>query len=440
MRRAFVGVIIASLMIIGLSTIAPTQKDRPTEVRDTMEILSLVGDIEARTQVFVLPKVPGEVQELNVEVGASVSKGDILAVVEHEELELGVRQAKAALEAAKAGLRQTEALSKINIISQVEQAQAGLSAAKVTLDQAKALSFTQTIAQVTQAEAGLAAIKANMKKAKEGARKQEKKQVEASVEQARAGLENARSNHERMKELFERGSTSQQTFEASETQLDVAEAQYEAARQQLDLLDEGSRKEDIEALEAQVRQAEAALEIAKKLEETRNWEKDIALVEAKLEQAEALFKLAKASEESRTWEDEIIRASMTVEQAKIALELAQKQLSDATITAPISGIISMRNIELGGMASPQSPIFQIVDMDIVKAKVSITESNLYKIRLGDKAVVSVDALREPVEGKVTLISPTIDIMSRTTTVEITIDNSGHRLRPGMFARAETIPE
>ncbi len=61
-------------------------------------------------------------QELNVEVGSSVSKGNILAVVEHEELKLGVRQ-------AKAGLRQAEALSKINIISQVEQAQAGLSAA-----------------------------------------------------------------------------------------------------------------------------------------------------------------------------------------------------------------------------------------------------------------------------------------------------------------------
>ena len=91
------------------------------------------------------------------------------------------------------------------------------------------------------------------------------------------------------------------------------------------------------------------------------------------------------------------------------------------------------------MTAPQSPVFQIVDMDIVKAKVNITESNLYRIKLGDRAMVSVDALQEPVRGEVTLISPTIDIMSRTTTVEITIDNKDHRLRPGMFARVETIP-
>ena len=437
MRKFLVSLAVTLLIIASLFAVSAAQESGPEK---TVEILSLVGDIEARTQVFVLPDIPGRIQELNVEVGDSVRKGDMLAVVEHEELELGVRQAKAALKAAMAGLHQAEALSKINVLSQVEQAQAGLSAAKVTLEQAQALSFTQIKSQVTQAEAGLAAVEATMKKAKEGARKQEKKQVEASVEQAGASLENARSNHKRMEQLSEQNTISQQTFEASKTQLDVAEAQYEAARQQLDLVDEGSRKEDIEAVEAQVRQAEAVLEIAKKLEETRNWEKDIALAEAKLAQAEALFKLAKASEESRIWEDEIMIVSMAVEQARVALDLAQKLLSDATIRAPISGIVSMRNIELGGMASPQSPIFQIVDMDIVKAKVSVTESDLYRIELGDKAMISVDAFPESVMGEVTLINPTTDIMSRTTTVEITVDNEGHRLRPGMFARAKITPE
>ena len=131
---------------------------------------------------------------------------------------------------------------------------------------------------------------------------------------------------------------------------------------------------------------------------------------------------------------------MSMEQAKIALDLAKKQLSDATIRAPISGIISRRNVELGGMAAPQAPVFEIIDIDTVKARVSIIESDLYKIKLGAEAMVSVDALQEPVRGEVTLISPILDRMNRTTTVEISIDNRDHKMKPGMFARARIASE
>ena len=88
------------------------------------------------------------------------------------------------------------------------------------------------------------------------------------------------------------------------------------------------------------------------------------------------------------------------------------------------------------MASPQAPVFGLININAVKAKVSITESDLYRIKLGDEALVSVDALREPVRGKVALISPILDRMSRTTTVEISIDNKDYKLKPGMFARAK----
>jgi RND family efflux transporter MFP subunit len=218
----------------------------------------------------------------------------------------------------------------------------------------------------------------------------------------------------------------------------VAEAQYEAAIQQLSLVNEGAREEDIQAVEAQVRQAQAALQMAEKLETTKSWEKDIALAEAQVEQAEAMLKVALASEESRIWEIEITQAEMAVEQATVALELSQEQLSDATISAPISGVVSRRTTDMGGMALPQAPVFEIVDMDVVKAKVSIAESDLYKIETGNEAMVSVDALQEAVMGKITLISPIIDKMTRTAMVEISIDNRDHSLRPGMFARAKIV--
>ena len=451
MRKTFVFIISIYLMIAaGLishygslcyAQAASAQKNTgeaevPISVGDAGQQLLLVGDIEPQARVFVFPKVPGKIEQLNVEVGSAVREGDVLAVIEHEELELGVRQARAIVESAKASLEQAEALSEINVTSKTEQAQAGLSAARATYEQAKDLSLTQTRTQVAQAQALLEAAKATLRKAEEGARKQERKQVEAALEQAKANLANARSNYDRAKKLYEQGAISKQTYEGAETQFSVAEAQYETAVQQLDLVQEGAREEDIEAAKAQVRQAEAALEMAKRMEDTRSWERDIALAEAQLQQAEAVFKVASAAEKARTWEAEIRRAEMAVEQAKAGLDLAQKKLSDATITAPISGIISMRNTDLGGMAAPQSPIFEVVDMDVVKAEVSIVESDLHKIKVGYEALVSVDALQEPMSGKVTLISPTLDKMTRTTMVEISIENKDHKLRPGMFARAK----
>jgi len=453
MRKSIFSIIAISLITVGLVLYinAYAQNDNETnsmnkkrannlakseDVPDISQELSLVGDIEPEAQVFIFAKIPGEVEKLNVEVGKSVNKGDVLAVLEHDELELDVRQAKATLRAAESGLAQAKALAKIKIDSQVRQAKAGVAAAKAALEQVKDLSFKRTETQITQAEAVLEAIKASFKKIKEGARDEERKQVQATVKQAKASLDNAQSNYERMKNLFEQNAISKQTLEGVETQYTVAKAQYEAAKQQLKLLDEGAREEDIQAVEAQVKQAEAALELAQKMADTKSWEKDIAMANAQVNQAEAALETAMALKKAKSWETEIIGAETSVEQAQVALELAEKKLSDTFITATISGIVSMRNVDQGDMASQQNPLFQIVDMDVVKAKVSITEADLYKIQVGDEAEVFVDALSEPVKGTVTLISPIIDKMSRTATVEITVDNEDYKLRPGMFARAK----
>ena len=86
------------------------------------------------------------------------------------------------------------------------------------------------------------------------------------------------------------------------------------------------------------------------------------------------------------------------------------------------------------MASPTAPIFELVDIDTVKATVSVIESDLGKLKLKSNARIQVDALFEPIDGEVTFISPTLEPASRTVTVEITIDNADMRLKPGMFAK------
>ena len=407
---------------------------RTVERRDIQSELQLSGTIEANSRVSVFPKIAGEITEMRVDEGVRVQKGAILSVVEHQELKLLVRQAEAAYRAAKTAHEQAKKLAEIRVKSQIAQAEAQLNAAEVSLQQVADLAQIRTTSQIEQSVAGLVALQANLEKLKRGARKEDRKQAEATVDQAKANLANATSNFKRMGKLFDSEAISTQSFEGAKTQLDVAQAQYNLAVEQLRLIQNGAREEDIRAMAAQVQQAEATLMVARAQAKTKTWEKDKELAKSQVDIAKAALDAAKALESAKSWEAEIVAAETNEAQAKAALDLAQKRLRDATITAPITGIVSKKYLDLGGMASPTGPLFELVDIDTVKATVSVIESDLGKLKLKSSARIQVDALSEPVYGEVTLISPTLEPMSRAATVEITIDNADMRLKPGMFAK------
>ena len=397
--------------------------------------LQLSGTIEANSRVTVFPEVAGKIIQMDVDEGERVRKGQTLAVIEHAELRLQVRQAEAAHRAAEVAFNQVQQLAEIRVKSQIDQAAAQLSSAVVSLQQVEDLSETRTTSQVEQAQAGLASLKANLEKIKRGARDEDLRQAEAALSGAKASLTNAQSSYERMKELFENTAISKQSFESAETQLDIAKSQYEVASEQYALIQNGAREEDIQAMAAQVAQAEAALKLAYAQVDTKTWEKDRVLAQSQVEAAHATLKAVEALASAKSWEAEIIVAETAMEQAKVALSLAQERLSDATITAPISGILSMRYLDLGGLASPTAPIFEIVDMDTVKATVSVIEADLGKLDSeNQEAWIEVDALAQPVTGKISLISPVLDQASRSAKVEIAIDNAALSLKPGMFAK------
>ena len=399
--------------------------------------LQLSGTIEANSRVTVFPEVPGKIITMDVDEGSRVTKGQTLAVIEHAELALQVRQAEAAHRAAQTALGQAQKLAKIRVQSQIDQANAQLRSAIVALQQVEDLSQTRTTSQVEQAKAGLESLKANLEKIKRGARDEDLRQAAAALAGAKASLTNARNNHKRMKELFDNGAISKQSFESAKTQLDVSKSQYEVANEQRTLIQNGAREEDIQAMEAQVAQAAAALKLAYAQADTKTWEKDRALAQSQVEGARATLEAAEALAAAKSWEAEIIAAETTMEQTKVALELAQERLGDATITAPIAGILSMRYLDLGGLASPTAPIFEIVNMDTVKATVSVIEADLGKLDPeNQEAWIEVDALAQPVTGKISLISPVLNQTSRSAKVEIAIGNPDLRLKPGMFAKVK----
>ena len=422
---------------LGTQGLAKTSKPVEVAVAKTDEIrseLNLSGTIMPNAKVSIFSKMAGQIVKMPVEVGQQVNKGDLLAVIEHEELLLNKRQAQAAYRSAEAAYNQVQKLARIQIEGQVAQAQASVSAAETSLQQVTDLSETRAKSQIQQAESGLASLQANLEKIKRGARAEDRQQAQAAVDQAKASLSNAKSNFERLQQLFEDGAISLQSFESSQTQLDISKAQYQMALEQQKLIEKGAQVEDIQSMEAQVEQAKAALSLAQVSSQTKSWEKDIALSKSQVEAAKAGLRTAQSSLEAKSWEVEIIAAETQMIRAQTTLNLVNKQLSDSSIEATITGVISARNFDLGSMAVPNVALFEIVQMEQLKVIINVIESDLAKISLGREVTINVDVSNTDIFGEIIRISPTLDLVSRSASVEIKVDNTIGQLKPGMFAK------
>ncbi len=111
----------------------------------------------------------------------------------------------------------------------------------------------------------------------------------------------------------------------------------------------------------------------------------------------------------------------------------------APVESPLTGIVGRIYVDIGANVLPQTPIALVVDMDKVKINLDIPEKYLPRISLGQEAKVSVDAYPEKqFSGRITKISPVVDLATRTAPVEITIDNNEHLLKSGMFAKVSLI--
>ena len=121
------------------------------------------------------------------------------------------------------------------------------------------------------------------------------------------------------------------------------------------------------------------------------------------------------------------------ENATLALQLYE--MEEATIRAPIAGVITLRHIKLGNTLSPNSPAFELKQADSMEAVLNVPEKELIKINEGQLAIVSIDALNDrDFEGVVERIAPEVDASSGTFRVTVALENPDNLLKPGMFVR------
>ncbi|WP_210526603.1 efflux RND transporter periplasmic adaptor subunit [Rubellimicrobium arenae] len=180
----------------------------------------------------------------------------------------------------------------------------------------------------------------------------------------------------------------------------------------------------IASSEATVSQVNQALDRTKALHENGT------ATQANLDDATAAALTAAASLASA--QDGFGMAAAQFQQAQAALDLARINLEHAEITAPVKGLISVRNGQIGSMTSlGGEPIYRIIRDGLVEVEAEVVETELGLIAVDDPVELEVAGL-DPLEGSVRLVSPVVDPANRLGTVRIRLE-AREGLRPGLFA-------
>lgn len=175
---------------------------------------------------------------------------------------------------------------------------------------------------------------------------------------------------------------------------------------------------------------------------------DSEILKAQVDQARALSNMARETWERRKGlfeEDRVgselvyLEAKYTAEQAAANLALLEERLARTVIRAPISGILDSREIEVGTMVAPGTPVARIVDIDPVKITAGVPERYASDVQTGAKATVIFDVLRdEAFVGEISYVGAVVNPKNRTFPVELRLPNPGGAIKPEMVANVEVV--
>lgn len=202
-----------------------------------------------------------------------------------------------------------------------------------------------------------------------------------------------------------------------------------------------------ETIQSQIQQAKANLDFAEEdLKRFRELHQKDFISRQQLDDARTKYSVAKAAYDlalnsirQKTWENDIALAEAQVQQAKATLDLNQAQLANLIILAPMNGKITKRYVDPGIMVKDTTPILTMMDLDEVKMLVNVIEKEFVRLQKGQEVKVSVTAFpSRTFQGRIAIITPALDLQSRTAEIQISIPNPGYILNPGMFGRVEAL--
>jgi len=241
-------------------------------------------------------------------------------------------------------------------------------------------------------------------------------------------------------------------------QVALDEAAVRVRESELALAVAGSRRQEIEAAEQVLLDAEADLQ-QKQLDfdRARNLHKEEVISDQARDLAETALKRAQAARENArqrldairegTRQEEIAVARANVNAARERLELSRVNLGFTELRAPRAGVITVRQAELGEVMTPGSPVVTLADLDNVWLRAYVPETDLGRIRWGQPARLRTDTYPgKDYTGRISFIADKAEFTPKSIQtykervtlvyrIKIDVHNANHELKPGMPADA-----
>ena len=217
------------------------------------------------------------------------------------------------------------------------------------------------------------------------------------------------------------------------------------------------RLEDKE-LQAQLKQVEAAYQVSlAQLSQSRS---SLDNLKTNLDRIKELFKAGSATRQQLddmetkydVAKDQFNLTSHLTEQNKATIELIKTNIENSIIKSPIDGLVLSKNTEMGEVVLPGNSVLTLGDLSRPWVKIYIKETDLGKVKLGQKAEVKIDTYPDKVfEGKVTYISSQAEFTPRNIQtkeervklvfgIKVSLDNPLQILKPGMPADVSLLKE
>lgn len=344
-------------------------------------------------------RISGNVIEVRAEDEQIVKAGDVLVRLDPKDFEVAVAKAEADLRDAEAALES----SRIDVPITTANTGSQLSIARSS--RADATAF------VLGAQRRLNAAQAELDSS------------QAQVREAEANYKKAEDDRVRYKLLVDK---------------------EEIPRQQYDTADSGAAAAQaaLDARKAAVREAEQNIIVAQSAIEQAN---------QRITQAEASIQSALTAPKQVAVSESRVKAALAqVAQRRALVEQARLNLGYCTIVAPVSGIVGKKTVELGENVSPGEQLMAVVNLDDVWIIANFKETQLARMKPGQRVRFSVDAYDRTYTGAImevggasgsrfSVLPPEnatgnyVKVVQRIP-VRINLDpgqNSDHRLRPGM---------
>ncbi len=170
----------------------------------------------------------------------------------------------------------------------------------------------------------------------------------------------------------------------------------------------------------------AAEHAASELERARNLLKSGGITDRDLKAAELTERDSRA---------QVALAEAQLAQTRAVLAGSEKRLRDTVIRSPISGVIEQRFVNPGAYVEAPTQMFSIVDNQRLELESPVPSTDLAQIRQAQRVSFAVNSYPGATfEGTVVEVNPAVDPLTRSARVRISVNNSGGRLRAGMFAQ------